>query len=433
MRNPTISMAMLAVALGVCAVPTIGQQQGGQAPGPPPSGGNTGGGGGAGSGTRPPTIPTTPTTPTQPRQPDFGQQPQQQPTILRQPVYLSGKVVLDDGTPPPDTAVIETVCNGVVRRQAYTDSKGRFSFQVGQNTNMMMDASVSSVDMPFPRGGMASGGAGMGRNSGYAGQEMAGCELRASLPGFRSDLLNLAGRRAMDNPEVGIIVLHRLGNVEGTTVSFTSLQAPKDAKKAYEKGLDAAKKKKWAEAQGSLEKAVAIYPKYAVAWYELGRTFHEQSNVEQARNAYVKAVEADAKFVKPYMPLALIAANEKKWDDAERYSSELLRLNPVDYAYAYFYNSIANFNLRKLDAAERSAREGVKLDSQHQVPRMEHVLGVILANKQDYAGAAQYLRGYLEHAPNAPDADAVRKQLAEVEKFSGPPAAQAQPVAPPQP
>jgi tetratricopeptide (TPR) repeat protein len=370
-------------------------------------------------------------TPTQPRQPDFGQQQQQQFPMTRQPVFLSGKVVLDDGTAPPETVVVETVCGGIVRPQAYTDSKGRFSFQVGQNTNMMMDASVSSVDTPFPRGGTQGGSSGFGRGPG--GGDMMGCELRASLAGFRSDLLNLAGRRALDNPEVGVIVLHRLGNVEGTTISYTSLQAPKDAKKSFDKGVDALKKKKWADAQNNLEKAVAIYPKYAAAWYELGRAFHGANNIEKARDAYAKSLEADSKFLKPYMQMAQIAAGERKWDDVERYTSELLRLDPVDYAPAYFLNSVANFNLQKLDAAEKSAREGVKLDSQHQLPKMEHVLGVILANKRDYVGAAQYLRGYLDHAPNAPDADTVRKQLAEVEKFSGPPAAQAQPAKPPQP
>jgi Tfp pilus assembly protein PilF len=427
MRNPTFSMAMLAVGLAVCAAPVIGQQSG-QTPSQPSGGGTTGGGGGTSTGTR---TPTTPTTPTQPRQPDFGQQQQQQQQQfpeMRQPVFLSGKVVLDDGTPPPDTVVIETVCGGIVKPQAYTDSKGRFSFQVGQNTHMMMDASVSSLDSSMPMGGMAGSGSRIGRSG---AQDLMGCELRASLAGFRSDLLNLSGRRALDNPEVGTIVLHRMGNVEGTTISFTSMQAPKDAKKAYDKGVEAMKKKKWADAQKSLEKAVEVYPKYAAAWYELGQAHHQQQNIEQARNAYVRSLEADPKFLKPYMPMAVLAANERKWDEVERYTSELLRLDPLDYAPAYFYNSVANFNLRKLDAAERSAREGLKLDSQHQMPKMEHVLGVILANKQDYVGAARHFRGYLERAPNAQDAEVVRKQLAEVERFAGP-AAQAQPAQPQQ-
>src|SRR5262245_19909823 len=62
----------------------------------------------------------------------------------QRPIFLSGKVMLDDGTPPPDSVVIERVCNGNPRAEAYTDSKGRFSFQLGQNHGMMQDASMSS-------------------------------------------------------------------------------------------------------------------------------------------------------------------------------------------------------------------------------------------------------------------------------------------------
>src|SRR5262249_8687766 len=94
---------------------------------------------------------------------------------------------------------------------------------------------------------------------------------RAALPGFRSDVVNLGGRRAFDNPDVGTIVLHRLANVEGVTISAVSLQAPKDAKKAYDKGHDLLKKKKIPEAEKELDKAVQIYPKYSTAWFELGR------------------------------------------------------------------------------------------------------------------------------------------------------------------
>ena len=62
------------------------------------------------------------------------------------PVFLSGKVVMEDGTPPPDAVTIERVCGGSVRPEGYTDSKGRFSFQLGQNQGMMADASMSSAD-----------------------------------------------------------------------------------------------------------------------------------------------------------------------------------------------------------------------------------------------------------------------------------------------
>src|SRR5205814_1216247 len=111
-----------------------------------------------------------------------------------------------------------------------TDSKGHFSIQLGQNREMFADASETPS-----RSGMNMSSNPMG--GGIRESQLMTCDLRASLPGFRSDLISLAARRYMDNPDVGTIVLHRLANVEGLTISATSALAPKDARKAYEKGL----------------------------------------------------------------------------------------------------------------------------------------------------------------------------------------------------
>jgi tetratricopeptide (TPR) repeat protein len=242
--------------------------------------------------------------------------------------------------------------------------------------------------------------------------------LRESLPGFRSESVNLATRRAMDNPDVGTIILKRLANVEGLTISATSALAPKEARKAFDKGRDISKKKKWPEAEKEFQKAVSLYPKYAVAWYELGRIYQQQENWEQARKAYSEALTADGKYVSPYMQMALLSARENNWQDVADTTDRVLKLNPFDFPQAYFYNAVAHLNLNHLDAAEKSAREAIKLDPQHRMPKVQHVLGIILARKEDYSGAAENMRAYLQFAPNANDTDVVKKQLAEVEKFS---------------
>src|SRR4051812_39428650 len=45
---------------------------------------------------------------------------------MQRPIFLSGRVMLDSGGPPPDAVTIERVCNGNPRAEAYTDSKGHF-------------------------------------------------------------------------------------------------------------------------------------------------------------------------------------------------------------------------------------------------------------------------------------------------------------------
>jgi tetratricopeptide (TPR) repeat protein len=269
--------------------------------------------------------------------------------------------------------------------------------------------------------------------AGVSERELMGCEIRAVLPGFRSDIVNLSGRRAFDNPDVGTIVLRRLGNVEGTTISATTMHAPKDAKKAFEqskkaseKARNALKKKKQeeanrelAKAEKELQNAVGIYPKYAVAWFELGVIQQQSDRAEEARKSYEQALAADPKYINPYLQLALIAAGEKKWQEVADTTDRAVKLNPFDFPQAYFYNSVANYNLRKLDAAEKSAREAQKLDTQHRIPKVTHLLGIILAEKRDFTGAAEQMRSYLQFAPGAQDADTVRSQLAELEKLSG--------------
>lgn len=332
---------------------------------------------------------------------------------MNRPIFLSGKVVLSDGSKLSDPVLIERVCNGNPHPEGYTDSKGRFSIQLGQNTSVLADASTSSGPDFAGRNTQQNPMGGGIRES-----QLMNCDLRASLAGYRSDVVNLAMHRYLDNPDVGTIVLHRLGNVEGLTISATSAFAPKAAKKAYDHGREAERKGKLDQAQKDFDKAVEVYPKYAAAWYELGRIYAQHSKVEEARKAYNQAVAADPKYVNPHEGLYRLAAAEGKWQEVADTTDEVLRLNPFDFPQAYFFNAIANVNLKRPDVAEKSAREAIKLDPEHRNPRTAYVLGLALAGKGDFTAAVAQLRSYLEAAPNATDAEVVKKQLAEIEKLA---------------
>ena len=66
---------------------------------------------------------------------------------------------------------------------------------------------------------------------------MSGCEIRAQLAGYRSDSVNLVTRNPLDNPDIGMIVLHRMGNVEGTSISATSLWLRKTLRRLTKKAF----------------------------------------------------------------------------------------------------------------------------------------------------------------------------------------------------
>jgi tetratricopeptide (TPR) repeat protein len=220
----------------------------------------------------------------------------------------------------------------------------------------------------------------------------------------------------MDNPDVGTLVLHRLAKVDGFTFSGTSAYAPKEARKAYEKGVKSAKKKKWEDAEKNLTKATTEYPKYAAAWFELGLVYQQQNKAEDAKRAYSESINADGKFLNPYAQLATMSAAAKNWEETANYSGKLIQLNPFFSSHIYFISGVANLNLNRLDTAEEHTREALKMDEKHRNPRISYLMGVILAQKQDYAGAAENMRAYLKFAPEAADTETVKTQLADLER-----------------
>ena len=380
------------------------------------TGGTTTGGGDTGTGgttTRPGTgLPTTtnPTQGTNPRSPF--------PDEMPRPIFINGKVMMEDGTPPPESVVIERVCGAVPKPEGYTDSKGRFSFELGRNNAIYADASTSGRGFENDGiGGSSGSNTPFGGTSGVTERSLMNCEIRASLAGYRSTTVMLAGRRMMDSPDIGTILLKRMANVEGFTYSATTSMAPKDSKKAYDKGLDLVKKKKPAEALKEFEKATSAYPKFAAAWFELGRMQELQKNTEEAKKSYEQSITADSKFVKPYLPLTVMAVQKGDWENVAALTAKTIKLNPYEYPQSFFYNAVANLNLKNLDEAEKSAIAANKLDDKNRIPRIRYVLGIIQAQKENYASAAEHIKSYIQASPNSSDIGTAKDQLSQIEKL----------------
>src|SRR5262249_30081412 len=93
-------------------------------------------------------VPTT-TTPGLGRTPTTtpnSTQPTPTPTI-QQPIFVSGKIAMDDGSALPDSVVIITVCNGQDHSEGYADAKGYFALELGANRGVIQDASEYSSNV----------------------------------------------------------------------------------------------------------------------------------------------------------------------------------------------------------------------------------------------------------------------------------------------
>lgn len=221
--------------------------------------------------------------------------------------------------------------------------------------------------------------------------------------------------RSLDNPNVGTLILHGNSRVgSGTTISASSLLAPKNAIKAYERGMESLRKGDQDSAQKNFQKAITIYPKYATAWFELGR-LEMPSDRGAARSFFENAIAADDKYVLPYTQLALINALQRDWAATRDITERAIGLDRVNFPQIFFFNAVAQYNLHHLTDAESRVREAIKIDPQHQIPRTHQLLSTILEAKGDLAGAAEQLRAYIEISPNQAEIEKSRQQLAKLE------------------
>jgi hypothetical protein len=217
------------------------------------------------------------------------------------------------------------------------------------------------------------------------------------------------------------------------TVSAIPYKAPKDARKAYERGLQAERNGKLADAHKYFETAVEIYPGFTNAWFQFGTVLQKENQKDEARKAYTQATTLDTKFLPPYLFLASMAFEAENWTEVLKLTGHLLDLNPLDqadvtgyildldplnYAEAYFYNAFANYRLNKIEAAEKSALKAERVDLRTHFPQLHLLLAEIFARKNNYAGAIAEIETYLALDPHAKDADQQREQLAKLEKLN---------------
>lgn len=344
-------------------------------------------------------------------------------------VFLLGRVATDDGSPVPHDLLVERVCNTKVRQQVYAGPGGDFSMELGSRNESYVDATADGPSQ-YDQYGQASRIPGMG----IPALDLKNCELRTSVSGFFPSVVSLVAiTPSASTVDVGAIVVHRASKVKGLTLNAAPYNAPKDARKAYEKGLDAQRHGKLADARQYFEKAVEIHPKFTSAWFQLGAVLQNLAQKESARLAYTHATEIDSKFLPPYLSLAAMAYEAQDWTQVQNLTNHLLDLDPLkyasvkgyivdadplDYAEAYFYNSVANYKLNKIEAAEKSGLRAERLDVRPRFPQLHLLLAEIFALKKNYATAISETRIYLEFAPHAKNADQVRNRLAELEKLN---------------
>jgi tetratricopeptide (TPR) repeat protein len=329
---------------------------------------------------------------------------------------LTGRVVMEDGSPIPDPAGVELICNGQIVKRVKPYASGDFTVVLGNDSSDTLD--IATPRNPATGSSVAFGG----KREQTAGEDVGrfdfgGCELRAGLPGFFSNVIAIGPRRRLDKSEIGQLVLRRMAGVDAIMVSANTLSAPSRARTAFDNARSRMQGEKpdRAGAVAELKKAIAEYPTFAAAWHLLGIARLAEKDTTAAEEAFKQAVAGDANYIEPYVELASIEMMQQRWAEAARWIDPAVKLNP-NIPYANYLSASVHFQLGNLDAAERSALALWNTREVARFPLTHYILGAVKAQRGDFESAAARFRDFLATKPDAAAAQSVGELLSDWER-----------------
>ncbi|MGH9603153.1 MAG: tetratricopeptide repeat protein [Terriglobales bacterium] len=192
-------------------------------------------------------------------------------------------------------------------------------------------------------------------------------------------------------------------------VAASDLDIPGNASKEYAKGAKALREGKWAEARSRLEKAIALYPRYAMAYNDLGVAWMNEEEREKGRAAFEKAIELNPGYARAYRHLAMLLIQANRYEEAGRLLEKSLGLEPLDPQGLSLLAHV-QFLTGRMEEAAATARKVHSVP--HQGFAVAHLISAqALESRHLVDEAAAEYRLFLQEAPNSASADKARAAL----------------------
>ncbi len=196
--------------------------------------------------------------------------------------------------------------------------------------------------------------------------------------------------------------IYREASPGGRIVKLTIFMRPKESfGSVHKEAVDAFKKAreldqagKTKEAIESLNKALAVYPKFGPALNLLGVQYLKLGQPDKAAEALDAAVKSAPEDFMPRLNYGIALLNLKKFDLAEAQLRAALAKNNAS-ATAHMYLGIALMNLKRLDEAEKELLVAAGSNSVEIAPAHRY-LGGIYWGMRDYKRAADELETYFK-------------------------------------
>jgi Tfp pilus assembly protein PilF len=220
------------------------------------------------------------------------------------------------------------------------------------------------------------------------------------------------GRSPSENAQQDFNLRPRRDTVDekNITGAVFAQEVPDEAKKLYEKGLDAFTQKNTEEGINKLEASIAIFPTYYLALVKLGQEYAGQQKWAQAYEIFKRAVTVNPRSFFGWYGLSSVAKETQMLDESIKAAQEAVSIYAAS-PDASLLLGLCQRKAKQFEAAEKSLKQADKL-AKGKSPDVHWNLALLYAhNLNNFASAADRLELYLKVKPDAENGEDVKKLI----------------------
>lgn len=191
-------------------------------------------------------------------------------------------------------------------------------------------------------------------------------------------------------------------------VSASDLAIPSRARKECDKATELIRRQELQEAIKKLNKAIHLYPQYAVAYNNLAVVYGQLGDGVRENEALQEAISLNPNFALGYVNLGRMEMKANHYAAAEPFLAKAAELNPAD-VNALVLLSYSEFMEKSFDAAIANSRKAHALRQPHAFAH--RVAARALEQERRGADAIAELETFLKEEPPGPRADAARHEI----------------------
>ena len=184
---------------------------------------------------------------------------------------------------------------------------------------------------------------------------------------------------------------------------------PKEARKAYKQGKEAARAQRVPEAIAAFQRAIQIAPDYLFALNDLGVQYTRLGRYDDAIAVLRRAVAKAPKSFPPHLNLAIALLGAERVQDASGEVTTALGLDPVAIDGLYLSGVVAR-RLGNADAAIAAFQRAFEQGGADAV-YAQYELGQLYEQAGQASAAAKAYRLFLQFVQQGPQADDARQRL----------------------